>query len=263
MTDLEVARAAARAGGDIVAAGFRGAFATEFKGAVDPVTEADRAAESAIVAIISSARPEDGILAEEGTDLKGGARGRRWVIDPLDGTVNFVHGIAQVAVSVGLVDDRGGLAAVVLDPLREEEFTAARGSGAALNGDPIAVSERSEIGNALVVTGFPYDRREHGPAYAALVGRILQSVRGVRRLGSAALDLAWVAAGRFDGYWEFGLAPWDVAAGMLLVSEAGGALTDSRGGPADHRDIVATNGHIHEALRILVAEGRPAHLDDR
>ncbi len=263
MTDLDIAEAAARAGGEVVAAGFRGAVTTEFKGVVDPVTEIDRAAEAAIVAVISSARPDDAILAEEGTALEGSTGHRRWVIDPLDGTVNFVHGIAHVAVSVGLIDDRGGIAAVVLDPLRGEEFTAARNAGAALNGEPIAVSERSRLGDALVVTGFPYDRREHGPAYATLVGRILQSVRGVRRLGSAALDLAWVAAGRFDGYWEFGLAPWDVAAGMLLVSEAGGALTDSRGGPADHRDIVATNGHIHEALRILVAEGRPAHLDDQ
>jgi myo-inositol-1(or 4)-monophosphatase len=261
MTDLDVALDAARAGADIVASGFRATVSAELKGAVDPVTETDRAAERAIVEVITEARPNDGILAEEGTEVADGRRGRRWVIDPLDGTVNFVHGIPQVAVSVGLVDPEGGIAAVVLDPLRNEEFAAERGRGATLNGEPISVSRRAAFGDTVVVTGFPYDRREHGPAYAALVGRILQSVRGVRRLGSAALDLAWVAAGRFDGYWEFGLSPWDIAAGSLLVVEAGGVLTDSRGGPAGHLDIVASNGLIHDALRAVVAEGRPPHIE--
>lgn len=261
MDDLEVARRAARAGGAIVASGFRHSVATEFKGDVNPVTAIDRDAEAAIVRSITEARPGDGILAEEGSAAPSGPDRRRWVIDPLDGTVNFLHGIPHVAVSVALVDPRGGVAGVVLDPLRGEEFTAARGAGAALNGDPISVSGRTDLGEALVVTGFPYDRRRYGVEYAAVVGRVLQAARGVRRFGSAALDLAWVAAGRFDGYWEFSLSPWDVAAGMLLVSEAGGTLTNSRGEPADHRDIVATNGGIHEALRAVVAAARPAHID--
>jgi myo-inositol-1(or 4)-monophosphatase len=258
--DLTVARAAARAGAEIVAAGFRRAVATEFKGAVDPVTEIDRASEDAVVAAIRAHRPEDGILAEEGSEAAARS-GRRWLVDPLDGTVNFVHGIPQVSVSVGLVDDRGGLAAAVIDPLRDEEFTATRGGGAFLNGEPLAVSARSPLADALLVTGFPYDRVEHGSAYVHAVGALLQSARGIRRLGSAALDLAWVAAGRFDGYWEFSLAPWDLAAGALLVAEAGGMLTDSRGGPATHMDLVVSNGLIHEELRRIVAANRPPHLE--
>lgn len=260
MDDLAVAVAAARAGAQIVAAGFRRSVDTELKGAVDPVTQVDRASEAAIVAVIGHHRPADGILAEEGSSAEA-TSGRRWIIDPLDGTVNFVHGIPQVSVSVGLVDDEGGLAAVVADPLRGEEFTAVRGGGAYLNGEPISVSTRAPLLNALVVTGYAYDRQQYGPEYARVTGAVLQHARGVRRHGSAALDAAWVAAGRFDGYWEFSLAPWDLAAGALLVAEAGGTLTDSRGGPVSHRDLVITNGLIHEELRRVVEANRPEHLE--
>lgn len=260
--DLTIAVSAARAGAEIVAAGFRRPVATELKGAVDPVTEVDRASEAAIVDAIRSHRPEDGILAEEGSTAET-VSGRRWLIDPLDGTVNFVHGIPQIAVSVGLVDREGGLAAAVIDPIREEEFTAVRNEGAFLDGSPIAVSHRSPLGSALIATGYGYDRRLHGPAYARVTGAVLQHARGIRRHGSAALDLAWVAAGRCDGYWEFMLAPWDLAAGALLVTEAGGSVTDSHGEPADHRDVIATNGLIHEELRRIIAAHRPPHLERR
>ena len=139
-------------------------------------------------------------------------------------------------------------------------LSAARDRGATLNGNPTAVSARSPLKNALVVTGFSYDRTEHGPAYAAVVGEMLRHARGVRRHGSAALDLAWVACGRLDGYWEFALSPWDLAAGALIAAEAGATLTDSYGGPVSHLDLVVTNGLIHEELRRVVAANRPPHV---
>lgn len=262
VNDLDVALTAARAGARIVAAGFRKVTAADMKGAVDPVTEVDRASEAAVFAVVRAERPDDGVLAEEGSAAEAPS-GRRWVIDPLDGTVNFIHGIPQVAVSVALEDGDGGVAGVVIDPIRGEEFSAARGGGAFLNGEAISVSSRADLLRSVVSTGFAYDRQVHGPAYARVAGAVMQQVRGVRRMGSAALDLCWVACGRYDGHWEFSLSPWDVAAGFLLVAEAGGRLTDSLGGPAHHTDVVATNGLIHEALRRVVADHRPAHVPRR
>ncbi len=259
MHDIDIALRAARAGAAIVAAGFRSVTEVDMKGLVDPVTEVDRASEAAVVAVLEAERPADGILAEEGSTAQA-TSGRRWVVDPLDGTVNFVHGIPQVSVSVALEDEHGGLVGVVLDPLRHEEFTAVRDRGAFLNGSPIRVSDREHLGDSMIVTGFPYDRRQYGPAYAVTVGAVLETARGLRRMGSAALDLAWVAAGRYDGYWEFSVSPWDMAAGILLVAEAGGTLSNSAGGPIDHTDLVVTNGRIHEELRRVVAANRPGHL---
>jgi len=257
--DIDIAIRAARAGAEIVAAGFRTVTAADMKGAVDPVTEVDRASEAAVVAVIEEARPEDGILAEEGS-ASAASSGRRWVIDPLDGTINFIHGIPHVAVSVGLEDDTGRLLGVVIDPIKDEEFTATRGGGAFLNGSAIQVSTRDRIIESLIVTGYAYDRQDHGPDYTRVTGAVLRIAQGVRRNGSAALDLAWVACGRFDGYWEFSLSPWDMAAGALLVSEAGGRLTTSAGGPIHHTDLVVTNDLIHEDLRRVVAANRPQHL---
>jgi myo-inositol-1(or 4)-monophosphatase len=259
MHDIDIAIRAARAGAEIVAAGFRTATTTDMKGVVDPVTAIDKASEEAVVAVIRDARPDDGILAEEGNAVEA-ASGRRWVIDPLDGTVNFIHGIPHVSVSVGLEDQDGVLVGVVIDPIRDEEFTAVRDQGAFLDGSPMRVSATDNIGGALIVTGFPYDRRDRGSDYAIVAGAVLEVARGVRRFGSAALDLAWVAAGRFDGYWEFSLSPWDMTAGILLVAEAGGTLSSSAGGPLDHTDLVVTNGRIHEDLRGVVAANRPSHL---
>lgn len=260
MHDIDIAIRAARAGATIVAAGFRAVTEADMKGVVDPVTATDLASEAAVIAVIAGARPDDGILAEEGGATVEGTSGRRWVIDPLDGTVNFVHGIPQVAVSVALEDRDGVLVGVIIDPIRDEEFTAVRGEGAFLNGAPLRVTTRDQIGDSIIVTGFPYDRRDHGASYGATVGAVLEVARGIRRLGSAALDLAWVAAGRYDGYWEYSLSPWDMKAGILLVAEAGGMLSNSAGGPIDHTDLVVTNGRIHEALRRVVAANRPEHL---
>jgi len=224
----------------------------DFKGAVDPVTAADREAEEVIVSLLGGHRPDDAVMAEEGSGADTGSD-RRWLIDPLDGTVNFIHGFPQVAVSVALHDPAGPLVAVVRDVFRNEEFTATRGGGAHRNGEAISVTGRSGIGQALVSTGFGYDRHERAADYLAVVEAVMRRVRGVRRTGSAALDLAWVACGRLDAHWEFNLSPWDVAAGMLLVTEAGGRVSSSRGGPATHHDIVASNGRVHDALVEIVA----------
>jgi myo-inositol-1(or 4)-monophosphatase len=252
MTDLELALEAARAAGQVVRDMADDVGDPEYKGEVNPVTEADHRAEAAIVGLLAEHRPGDGILTEEGNDATT-ASARRWVIDPLDGTVNYLHGIPHVGVSVALEDGDGAVVGVVLDVFRDEAFTAVRGEGARLGGMPITVSATATIDRALLVTGFPYDRRDRARAYTDVVAAVLEHGQGVRRLGSAALDLAWVACGRFDGYWEVNLAPWDVAAGLLLVTEAGGAVSSSASGPATHADVVASNGHIHEELRAVVA----------
>jgi myo-inositol-1(or 4)-monophosphatase len=259
--DQWVALRAARAGADEVLAGAGTEFNTALKGAVDPVTEVDERAETAIRQAIAAHFPDDHVLGEE----EGGDawdQGRVWVIDPLDGTVNFVHGIPHFSVSVALWNDGTPMIGVVIDVMRGEEFVAIRGEGSRLNDQPIDVSSTGMMSDALLVTGFPYDRQEHGRAYLDVVGTALERAQGVRRIGSAALDLAWVACGRFDGYWEYGIAPWDAAAGVLLVTEAGGAVTDHEGN-RDHlgaKAFVATNGVIHEELRQMVADGFPDHL---
>jgi len=260
MNDLAVALTAARAGAAVVEHWFRRAGDPEMKGIVDPVTRADREAEAAITAVLREHRPGDGIVAEEGTAAEARS-GRRWVVDPLDGTVNFVHGVPQCAVSVALEDDDGGLVGVVLDVFRKEEFAAERGGGAHLDRSPITVSNRSRMIEALFSTGFPYDRHEQAQAYTDIVAAVVAECQGVRRTGAAALDFAWVACGRYDGHWEFGLKPWDVAAGALLVAEAGGTVTDTYGGHGRPEDVVATNGRLHEPLRRIVAAHRPAHWE--
>lgn len=231
------------------------------KGEVDPVTAMDEAAEEAIIDVLSDARPDDAVLGEE----SGGAgwrEGRVWVVDPLDGTVNFVHGIPHVAVSVALWEDGAPLAGVVIDVTRNEEFSVVAGNGAHLDGTPISVSVCQSLGDAVVATGFPYDRRRHAMAYAETVGHVLGRVQGIRRIGSAALDLAWTACGRFDAYWEYGLHPWDSAAGLLLVKEAGGVVTGRDGSAYDLDSpvIVAAAPLIHEGLARLVADHLPEHL---
>lgn len=251
MDDLALARTAARVGADIVAGWSRRLASAEFKGAGNPVTEADRESERAITALLSQHRPEDGIVGEEGAS-KEGTTGRRWLVDPLDGTVNYLHGLPHIAVSVAVEDDAGPLAGVVRDVFRNEEFAAGRGHGAELDGHAIGVAARDDLANALVATGFSYDRRERGSEYGRVLGEILGRVRGIRRGGSAALDLAWVACGRLDGYWEVRLGPWDVAAGFLLVTEAGGVVTAVDGGAPSHEECVAANPEIHAQLRPAV-----------
>ncbi len=263
MDDLDVAIEAARAGGAIVAEGFGRGFAADYKAKFDPVTAIDKAAEAAIIDVITSHRPDDSILAEESGG--SGDSGRQWIIDPLDGTVNFVHAIPQVSVSIALYDGEAGVVGVVYDPLRDELFAARSGSGATLNGSPISVSATDTLQRSVVATGFPYDHDVYATELSVVVGEVLRQVNGLRRFGSAALDLVWVAAGRFDAYWELGIAPWDGAAGMIVLREAGGIVTDPWGEPSTpHRPlVVATNAVLHEQLRPIIEEFCPPHLVPR
>lgn len=263
--EARVAVRAARAAAEVIAAGISGEFATVMKGAVDPVTDIDEAAEEAIRSVITAHFPHDAMLGEEGG---GGdwSRGRVWIFDPLDGTVNFVNRIPHVAVSVALWERGRPAAGVVVDVTRGEEFVAVAGGGARLGSAPIQVSTVDDLQNAVLATGFPYDRHLHARAYLEVMEQVMVRSRGTRRMGSAALDLAWVACGRYDGYWEhggpLGVQPWDVAAGLLLVTEAGGTLTDNTGAVnrLDAAAFVASNGKIHEDLRLIVDRHMPAHL---
>jgi myo-inositol-1(or 4)-monophosphatase len=263
--DVWVAVRAARAGADVVQTGFFQTLDTEMKSAVDPVTQVDRDSETAIKAVIGSHFPDDHFLGEEegGDDWR---HGRVWIVDPLDGTVNFVHRVPQVAVSVALWDEGRPLVGVIIDVARNDEFVAVAGKGATMNGETIHVSETSTLDQSLVCTGFPYDRRQHAAAYLRVVEEVMMNSQGTRRLGAAALDLAWLAAGRYDAYWEHGgahgIKPWDVAAGMLLVTEAGGTYTDESGElfQLEARAHVVTNGKVHDELRTIVARTMPEHL---
>ena len=263
--DVWVAERAARAGAEVVRAGFYQDLDTELKGSVDPVTQIDQQAEEAIRSVISTHFPADSILGEEG----GGAAwdsGRTWIVDPLDGTVNFVNRVPLVAVSVALWDSGRPLVGVIVDVASAQEFVAVTGEGARMDGVQIRVSDTPSLADSLVVTGFPYDRRQHAGAYLKVVEEVMRRSRDVRRLGAAALDLAWVACGRFDAYWEHGgqhgIKPWDIAAGMLLVTEAGGRFTDHTGaeGRLDAPAFVASNGKVHDELRAIVEENMPEHL---
>jgi myo-inositol-1(or 4)-monophosphatase len=242
---------------------FAQGVATEYKGDVDLVTVADRTAEKLIRERLSQAFPEHGIFGEEGTRdrLEGEFR---WYVDPLDGTTNFAHGLPQFCISMGLEQRHKGLApdedgtlvaAVIYDPLRDELYAAERGRGALLNGRPMRVSSTPELAEALLATGFPSHKRHESPNIHFYQEFCLRS-HGVRRAGSAALDLAYVATGRLDGFWEFNLNPWDTAAGILLIEEAGGRVTNFSGGPfrLDSREILASNGLIHAELMGLFAD---------
>jgi myo-inositol-1(or 4)-monophosphatase len=200
------------------------------KGRSDFVTEVDRAAEEAIIETLHTAYPQHGFLAEEsGATTHDGNDEYTWIIDPLDGTTNFIHGFPQYAVSIAL-QQRGQLTqAVVYDPTRNELFTASKGRGAFLNDRRIRVSRRTQLRECLIGTGFPFRQLEHLDAYVGMFKRITEETAGIRRPGAAALDLAYVAAGRLDGFWEFGLSPWDMAAGALLIVEAGGFVADFSG----------------------------------
>lgn len=260
MDDLHVAISAARAGAEIIKARFGGPQNPRYKGNFDPVTAVDHAAEEAILDVLIQARPDDEIMAEE----SGGEShpGRHWIVDPLDGTVNFVHAIPHVSVSVALYDGERGLVGVVYDPLRDELFSAIDGGGARLNGHVISVSDVDDLNKAVVATGFPYDHDIYADSLAVVVREVLRDVNGIRRMGSAALDLAWVAAGRYDGYWELGIAPWDGAAGIILVREAGGTVTDPFGRQTTPSKglVVSSNGVVHDRLRTIIEAWMPGHL---
>jgi myo-inositol-1(or 4)-monophosphatase len=233
--------------------GRRGAGLSTKTTSTDVVLDADRAAEAEVVRILRVAFPDDAIVAEEGST--GGDGPLRWFVDPLDGTVNYLYGIPHFAVSIACSDSAGPLLAVVFDPSRDELFVATRGHGAWLGASRLVVSETGEPARALVATGFAY-AAESRALQAELLPRLLPRVRDVRRLGSAALDLAYVAAGRLDAYFETGVQPWDVAAGTLLVREAGGVVSEVAGIGHDRRaGVVAANRKLHKELTALLNAG--------
>jgi len=220
-----------------------------YKGAVDLVTPFDLGAQEIVVGRLAEAFPGHGFLAEEGL-ARPGASDCRWIIDPLDGTTNFAHGLPIFSVSAALECAGRLVLGLVYDPMRDELFRAEAGGGAVLNGTPIRVSTVPELGRSLLATGFPYDVRSSAVNNLDHWGRFIVRAQAIRRCGSAALDLCYVACGRFDGFWELKLKPWDVAAGALMVGEAGGRLSDFEGRPfaLDAPGLVATNGRIHEPI---------------
>lgn len=232
-----------------------------FKGPVNPVTATDTAAEELILDRLRTFFPDHRILAEEtGGDDWRDPGPPIWLIDPLDGTNNFAHGFPHVGVSLALVEEQQPVLGVIHDPLREETFAATAGGGAFLNGEPIHVTGVDHLAGSFLATGFPYDRRAGLDNNVQRLDQFLRRSQGVRRAGAAVLDLAYVACGRLDGFWEIRLSPWDVAAGIVIVREAGGQATDFTGGPhcLSGREIVASNGHIHGQMLQVVDQGASA-----
>jgi myo-inositol-1(or 4)-monophosphatase len=243
-----VAADIAREAGALLMSFFARRIGYEYKGDADLVTEADRASERLITDRIRARWPRHDIVAEEGTRVDSGSE-YRWYVDPLDGTTNFAHGFPVFCVSMGLEHKGKMVAGVVYDPTRDEMFSAEQGSGACLNQRRIRVSSAARLDETLLATGFPSQKRHKNPNIY-FYHQITLHTHGVRRAGSAALDLCYVAAGRVDGFWEFNLNPWDTAAGVLLVQEAGGSVTDFNGGPfqISSRETLASNGLIHTDL---------------
>jgi myo-inositol-1(or 4)-monophosphatase len=268
----QIGRQAALAAGAVMRQNYHQPHEITMKGAIDPVTETDFQCQEIIIGMIHRAFPDHGFLAEEKAGEDGGQPppavqaadhahpglaweadpppACRWIIDPLDGTVNFAHGYPAFCVSIACEADGVLTYGVVYDPLRDELFEARRGGGASRNGAPIRVSKTDRMDRALIATGFPYDIRERVPETLARLGRLLGMVQGLRRGGSAALDLCYVTCGRLDGFYEENLKPWDTAAGCLIVTEAGGRITTFAGGDYDiySPNIVASNGLLHADL---------------
>ncbi|MFM9006468.1 MAG: inositol monophosphatase family protein [Flavobacteriales bacterium] len=225
----------------------------EVKSENNLVTYVDKESERRFVEGLQRLLPAAGFVAEEGTGSRKES-GLNWVIDPLDGTTNFVHGMPVWCTSIGLCDGITPILGVIYDPNTNECFSAYKGGGASLNGYPISVSKVSNVQQSLLATGFPYDDFGREEAYIELFRKLMRGTRGLRRLGSAALDMAWTACGRVEGFYEYGLNPWDVAAGSIIVQEAGGKVTEFNGGNnyIFGEDLVCTNGHIHpEMLQII------------
>jgi myo-inositol-1(or 4)-monophosphatase len=258
-----VAESIAREAGALLREFYRTGVRAEYKGDVDIVTVADRASEKLIVSRLKEQLPEHGVYGEEGT-RSGLEREFRWYVDPLDGTTNFAHGFPAFCVVLGCEQRKPGLnpnedgeivAGVVYDPLRDEMFSAAKGAGATLNGEPIHVSKTKALQESLIATGFPSQKRHESPNVHFYQEFTLRS-HGVRRAGSAALDLAYVACGRLEAFWEFKLNPWDTSAGVLLVTESGGKITHFDGSlfTLDSREVLATNGLIHDEMKTLFVD---------
>lgn len=230
----------------------------------DFVTEVDKAAESAIIEVLREAYPDYGILAEESGQSAGNASGSeyQWIIDPLDGTTNFIHGLPQYAISIALAHRGQVTQAVVYDTVHNEMFTASKGAGAFLNDRRIRVSRCLKLEDALIGTGFPYRSYDHIDAYLAIFKELARKTAGIRRPGAASLDLAYVACGRFDGFWEFGLSPWDVAGGALLITEAGGLVSDLAGNDTflQTGNLVAGTPRVFAQLLQVIAAHRTSKL---
>ena len=250
---LDLAQRAARAAGRVLVELARGpAEGVDAKSTpTDLVSDADRASEELLVDLIAKERPGDGVLSEEGSDAQSSS-GVVWVIDPLDGTVNYLFGIPWWCVSIAADDDHGTVVGVIYDPVRDELFDAARGTGARRNGAAIRVSDQSDLSQALIGTGFAYDARAR-ERQAEVVARVLPRARDIRRAGSAAMDLASLGCGRLDGFYEAPMEPWDKAAGMLIVQEAGGTVTELPP-PLEHLSpgVIAANPTLHGELSRLV-----------
>jgi myo-inositol-1(or 4)-monophosphatase len=226
------------------------------KGPGDYVSQADRKAEDVIFAELSKARPGYGFLMEERGAVEGEDGQHRWIVDPLDGTTNFLHGIPMFSISIALERQGQIVAGVIYNPAIDELYTAERGGGAFLNDRRLRVAGRIKLSDTVIGTGVPHLGRGHHGNYLVELRNVMGEVSGIRRLGSAALDLAYVAAGRFDGFWERDLSPWDIAAGTLLIREAGGFVSDMKGGQAmfEEKSIVAGNETIHRALLKTLAK---------
>jgi myo-inositol-1(or 4)-monophosphatase len=254
---LEVAVTCARGAGALLRERFEQTRTIEHKGAgrINLVTDADKASEALIVSRLAERFPTHRIVAEE-SGVRGSRGGVCWFVDPLDGTTNYAHQLPLFCVTLGVegpteTGQTALLAGVVYDPMRDELFTAGRGQGAFLNGRPLRVSEPASLDQALLCTGFPYDVHEHPEPSVGLFGHLVRHAQGMRRLGSAALDMAWVACGRLDGFFEFGLKPWDLAGASLVIAEAGGVVTRIDGEPFDVRcgDVLAAPPSIAGALQ--------------
>jgi myo-inositol-1(or 4)-monophosphatase len=253
---LNIAVKAARKAGHLINRASRDidVLKVEVKRQNDFVTEVDRAAEDAIISVLREAYPNHAILAEESGLSKGSQDDFVWIIDPLDGTTNFIHGVPQFAVSIGLKHKGVVTQGVVYDPAKNELFTATRGAGAFMNDKRLRVAKRDRIADALIGTGFPFSKLDLLERYIAQFRKVTPNCAGIRRPGAAALDLAYVAAGRFDGFWEMGLSPWDIAAGSLLVQEAGGLVGDfsGEGGYFESGEVVAGSPKVFAQLLGLI-----------
>ncbi len=247
LSDLEIL---AHQAGEILRTGYGQCITIDHKGIIDLVTDVDRRSEAFLLDAIRKRFPTHRVVAEESGVLDGD-NSRVWYVDPLDGTVNYAHGVPIFAVSIAYTENGKFVLGAVYDPMQDEYFCAERGSGAWLNGNPLSVSEAQDLNDSLLVTGFPYDIRTNPENNLDHYASFALRSQGVRRLGSAALDLAYVAAGRFDGYWEPGIKLWDIAAGILIVQEAGGTVTDIHGGPdylSPTPSVLAANPRIHSQM---------------
>jgi len=254
---LDTARPIAQAAGDLLARHFGETRSIELKGAINLVTEMDRRAEELIVSRLAQAFPDFVVVAEEGSD-RDSASEFAWYVDPLDGTTNYAHGLPVFCVSLGLWRGDQPICGIVHQPLAQEMFTAVRGNGAYCNDTLLHVTPTPDLGSALLATGFPYDIRDTTIDNIDHFTHFAKRARAIRRMGAAALDLAYTAAGRFDGFWEMKLAPWDLAAAVLLCTEAGAVVTDFRGQPFDLKrgQAVAANAALHAQMLEVVARGR-------